>query len=116
MLLGVERLIADLRAIRQTVDGPFQSGGLRWLIVSGYPIPGGRFFGNVIRVAIAVPNDYPQTPPAGLYVSPKLVAANEMAGLNVSERPETANLSGQWQYWSRPIKDSWSEENGARRI
>jgi len=116
MLLGVERLIADLRAIHQKVEGPFNSGGLRWLIVPDYLIPGGRFFGNIAKVAIAVPNDYPQTPPGGLYVSPKLVPVGDMAKLSVQDKPETAQLPGEWQYWSRPIKEGWSAENGARRI
>ncbi len=116
MLLGVERLIADLRAVSQIVEGPFDSGGLRWLIVPAYPIPGGRFFGGVVRVGIAVPNDYPETPPGGLYVSPKIVPVSDMAGLNIHDRAETAQLPGEWQYWSRPIKEGWPGENGARRI
>lgn len=116
MLLGVERLIADLRTINQVVEGPFDSGAMRWLIVPTYPIPGGRFFGQVVKVALAVPNDYPQTPPGGFYVGSKLVPAGEMAGLNIYDRPETMQLPGEWQYWSRPIREGWSGENGARRI
>jgi len=116
VLLGVERLIADLRAIHQVVEGPFDSGGLRWLIVPEYPIPAGRFGGLVVKVAIAVPPDYPETPPGGLYVSPKLIPQAEMAGRNIHDRPETSNLPGEWQYWSRPIKEDWPGQCGERRI
>ena len=116
MLLGVERLMVDLRAVGQAVEGPFDSGGMRWLIVSNYPVPGGRFFGQVVNVAVAVPADYPQTPPGGLYVNARLVPAAEMPALAVHERPETGQLPGEWQYWSRPIREGWSGENGARRI
>lgn len=116
MLLGVERLIADLRAINQVVEGPFDSGGFRWLIVPNYPIPAGRFLGEMVKIAVAVPNDYPQTPPGGFYIGAKLVPTGEMAGLHVHDRPETAQLPGDWQYWSRPISGGWQGENAARRI
>jgi hypothetical protein len=78
-------------------------------------IASGRFSGQVVKIAIAVPADYPQTPPGGLYVSPKLIPANEMQTLHIQDRQETSGLPGEWQYWSRPIKD-WTGENPARRI
>ena len=116
MLLGVERLMVDLRTVGQTVEGPFDSGNLRWLIVRSYPIPTGRFAGQVVNVAVPVPGDYPQTPPGGLYVNARLVPQAEMAGLHVHDRPETAQLPGEWQYWSRPIQEGWPGTNGAKRI
>ncbi len=115
-LLGVDRLLADLKAAHQAVEGPFESGKLRWLIVPAYVIPAGRYAGKVVKVAIAVPDDYPQTTPGGLYVSPRIVADGEMGGLNIHNRNETDQLAGQWQYWSRPIKERWSENGGARQL
>ena len=117
MVMGIERFLADLKANGQIVEGPLNSGGLKWLIIP-YTIPGGRFGGQSVRIAVPIADDYPQTPPGGLYVSPKLVHSNEMAKLNVLDRThETGQLPGEWQYWSRPVpQGTWKANNGTSRL
>jgi hypothetical protein len=117
MELGVNRLIQELKAIKQEVDGPFTSGGQQWLVLPSYTIVGGKFADQVVRLAVAVPADFPQTPPGGLYVSPRIVAPEEMGRRAVHDRPETSELGGDWQYWSRPIPPgTWTPANPARRL
>lgn len=97
-MIGVHRLIDDLRAIGLAVEGPLGSNGLEWLIVNSVEVFGGRFDGATIRIAVPVPGDFPATPPGGLYVSPKIVPAALMSGLGVHDRNnETAGLLGEWQ-------------------
>lgn len=107
----------ELAAIGWKVEGPLESGGFKWLLVPTYTIPGGSYSGQVVRVAVPVADDYPQTPPGGLYVSRKLVPAEKMSGLNIHDRAETSRLSGEWQYWSRPIPPgTWTPNKGAKRL
>ncbi len=117
-MLGVNRLMEDLRALGHTVEGPFQSGGIQWLIVNEHNILTGRLAGQVVRVAVPVQPDYPATPPGGLYISPRLVPPADMGRLSIHDRSnETAGLGGEWEYWSRPIPPgTWKPENGARRL
>lgn len=117
-MIGLERFVEDFRAMGWTVDGPLQSGGLRWAIIHEFIVPAGRFSGRVIDVAIPAPDDFPATPPGGLYVSPDLIPVNEMGGLSVHDRAgETAGLPGRWQYWSRPVPPgTWQPMRGIRRL
>ena len=118
-MIGVDRLIEDLRALGHTATGPFPSkNGWLWVIVEGYIIAIGRFADQAVRLAVPVAPDYPATPPGGLYISPRLIAPAEMGGLNIQDRSaETEGLAGDWQYWSRPIPPgTWRPDNGARRL
>lgn len=117
-LLGVKRLKAELEAVGVRPEGPMASGGMEWLILRNFNPPGGRLLGTPIIVAVPVPADFPQTPPGGLYVSPKVIPDGEMGGLNVQHRPhETSDLPGDWQYWSRPIPPgTWTPSNPGRRL
>lgn len=118
-MVGVNKLKDDLCAIGHAVTGPVTSkNGWSWAIIEDYTILTGRFGGQVVRLAVPVAPDYPATPPGGLYISPRLIAPAEMAGLNIHERTaETEGLAGDWQYWSRPIPSgTWRPANGARRL
>ncbi len=118
MTIGIDRMLQDFRALGQEVEGPFTSNGWEWAVVREFLVPGGRFAGNVIRIGVPAPADWPSTPPGGLYVSPRLVPPDQMAGLSVHDRGnETAGLSGEWQYWSRPIPpNTWKPTGSARRL
>lgn len=117
-MIGFDRFVDDFRSLGWTVDGPFESGGHHWAILRRFHVPAGRYMGQIIDVAIPAPGDFPATPPGGLYVSPLLVPANEMAGLSVHDRAaETAGIPGSWQYWSRPVPPgTWQPTRAARRL
>lgn len=115
--LGVKRLQSEFKALGVACEGPFNSGGLEWLILRNYAVPGGRCVGATLHIAVAVPADFPQTPPGGLYVSPKLIPDGEMGGLNIQHRPaESGGLPGEWQYWSRPVPPNTWSGNPAKRL
>lgn len=118
MTIGVDRLLAELRSVGQAVDGPIASNGWRWVLIGKFEVIGGRFTGQIVQVAVPVPDDFPATPPGGFYVSPKIVPADQMAALNVHDRSnETAGIPGDWQYWSRPIPPgTWKPTNPSRRL
>lgn len=118
MTIGVDRLIADLRGLGHAAEGPFESNKWQWLVIQGYTIAAGRFAGEVVRLAVPVPSEFPAVPPGGLYISPKLVPDAEMGGLNIHDRSgETKELGGEWQYWSRPIAEgTWRPGLGAKRL
>jgi hypothetical protein len=118
MKIGVDRFIDDMRAKGWTVIGPLASGDQQWAIIDEYSVPAGRFAGNLIRIALPIPPDFPATCPAGFYVSPKLIALPEMQSLAVHTRGETASLPGEWQYWSRKFPDGhiWKAGDNPGRL
>ena len=115
-MFGITRLMGELSGLGHEVEGPLVSNGQQWVIVRKFTIPGGRFAGQVVSVAIAAPPDYPLTPPGGLYVCPPIVPQADMARLHVHDRAdETAELPGTWQYFSRPLP-AWHGSHLTRRI
>jgi len=115
MLIGIERLLEDLRALSFTVDGPITSDAKQWAILRKFAIASGRFAGQTVDIAIQAPPDYPSTAPRGFYVSPQIAPMNQ---LKIHDRKqECAGLGGDWQYWSRPIPDgTWEPSRGGKRL
>ena len=80
-----------------------------------YTVESGRFAGRVVRLGFIVPPDFPNTPPAGLHVSPLIHAfcphgVHPTGGIHQQHaHPFHAGAGGQWQYWSRPFP-GWAEE------
>ena len=115
-MAAIQSLLDEFSSLGWVVDGPVLSNNNPWLIISDYEIPGGRYSGRVVKVAFPVPKDWPNTPPGGLFVSPNIVPASDMGSIKVhNRRKESADLPGEWQYWSRPIP-GWKPSWGARRL
>ena len=88
------------------------AGARRWLIIHGYPLPGG-YNHNQIDLAVDIPGTYPDAQLDMFYVFPALTLAN---GKGISQTQCQENILGKsYQRWSRhlngstrwdPLKDS----------
>lgn len=117
-MLGVERFLNDAAAKNLVVHGPITSGGMSWVVVDGFEVMVGKYAGQIVQIAVPVPQDFPMTPPSGLYVSPCIMPVSEMGARNVHDRSnETVSLPGSWQYWSRPVPSgTWRTECPIKRL
>jgi hypothetical protein len=75
-----------------------------------YDIELGPLAGQVVKIALQPPPDWPVTPPSGPRVSPRLLPINPDGQLGhplggVHEAPE---LGPDWEYWSRPC-NHWAQ-------
>lgn len=81
-----------------------------------YTVETGVFAGRHIRLGFIVPPDFPNTTPAGPYVSPNIrpispSGTHPTGGIHAEQaRPFAANVGGEWQYWSRPFAPEWAKE------
>lgn len=73
-----------------------------------YEIPCGRLAGTKIKLAFAVPGDFPLTPPSGPHVSPRLLPMNPQGGAHPNCGVHESPFGGEWQYWSRPLSH-WAQ-------
>ncbi|MET4804296.1 E2/UBC family protein [Bradyrhizobium sp. LB11.1] len=76
-----------------------------------YEVPAGKFAGQLVRLGIIVPQDFPLTAPGGIHVSPKFYpnqsgGVHPTGGIHDSADFQSA-VGGDWQYWSRPYT-GWS--------
>jgi hypothetical protein len=83
-------------------------------VVFDYPVEVGPFNGQKVRVGLIIPNDFPNIPPSGPHVSPRIHpihAQNDIphprGGVHLSAEFEKG-AGGEWQYWSRPCSD-WGQ-------
>lgn len=74
-----------------------------------YEIPVGRFKGVTITIGIEVPADFPNTPPSGPHIKPRLLPLNPNAPSH-PERVAPSPFGEEWEYWSRPFSD-WAESD-----
>jgi hypothetical protein len=79
-----------------------------------YPVEVGAFNGQKVRVGLIIPNDFPNIPPSGPHVSPRIHPIHTQndiphphGGVHLSAEFEKG-AGGEWQYWSRPCSD-WGQ-------
>lgn len=95
--------VAELRAVGLSAT-EIAPGRVAWPWI----VPTGPLLNSGIEIGAVVEGDYPDTPPRGPFVRPRLMAAN--GGGN--EHPHGGIHPGSahgfpddsWQYWSRPCK------------
>jgi hypothetical protein len=68
-------------------------------------IPAGSHQGETVRIAAAVPPDFPDNPPAGPNISPPYT--HPAGGVHASP------LGGDYMYWSRPVQQ-WQADRSVR--
>jgi hypothetical protein len=73
--------------------------------VLAYHIEVGGLAGQDIRMGLAIPGDWPMSPPPGPHLCPRL--GHPGGGVHVSP------LGPEWEYWSRPAP-AWPADRSAR--
>lgn len=81
-----------LTEVRNTYPDAAQSGEL---VVFSYKIEVGGRIGEVIRMGLARPPDWPLSCPPGPHISPRLGHPDG----SIQGSP----LGPEWEYWSRPV-------------
>jgi hypothetical protein len=92
--VGAEEFLAQIRGegIEPTV--------VQGIAIFDYAVEVGLLVGSNIRLGLAVPADFPLTPPPGPHVSPRL--GHPLGAVHASP------LGADWEYWSRP-HPSWNQ-------
>ncbi|MEU1813075.1 hypothetical protein [Micromonospora aurantiaca (nom. illeg.)] len=75
------------------------------LAVFTYRVEVGRHAGDEIKLALAIPPDWPVSPPPGPHVSPRL--GHPDGAVHASP------LGAEWEYWSRPAQN-WVTDRSMR--
>lgn len=75
-----------------------------------YEVEVGPRAGELVKLGLKPPPDFPMTPPGGPLVSPRILPINLQQGsghpLGAVHYAETGGLQdpeGNWEYWSRPF-------------
>jgi hypothetical protein len=97
--MGPAAMVAGLVAVgyEVTMVGQFA--------VFAYRIEVGSRIGEVIRLGLEAPGDWPTTAPHGPHLTPKL--GHPGGGVHASP------LGEQWEHWSRPVPD-WDRDRSVR--
>ena len=110
----IEQFCEGLRALGYEPEvRPDAQAGVGKFVVFDYEIEIGPRRGEIIRLGLQVPPDWPMSPPSGPFVSPHLLPVRPESGRgrpwdNVHEaQGRGVDLpEGEWQYWSRPFPGS----------
>lgn len=73
-------------------------------VIFPYVVQSGKFKGKSLKIAYEVPTDFPMRPPPGPHVSESLWPVKS-GGIHPSGGIHKSPLGGDWQYWSRPIRN-----------
>lgn len=109
---GAHILIEGLRAMGYLVDdavpSAFGSPPPHGFARFDYTIKLGSRRGEVVPLAFVAPNDFPATPPAGIYVYGELRPISSESALPHGGVSDATHILGAgWRYWSR-THDSWN--------
>ncbi|MDX6438994.1 MAG: hypothetical protein QOF45_1577 [Gaiellaceae bacterium] len=100
----IENFVAQLRALGYEPEVRHEQ-----FVVFDYEVPVGKHSGDIVKIALQVPGDWPMSPPSGPFVSPRLLPINGATGLgrpwdavHTAHDRGLADAEGVWEYWSRP--------------
>jgi len=113
-MYGLPRLIEDLRGLGMEVEELRAPDGTPFAAMPGFAVPGGKFAGRVIDLAVQATADFPITTASAIHVraTPQLY---EYADTVPNVRNITQSILGsQWRYWSHNFQ--WTTEKSARRL
>ena len=75
-----------------------------------FDIPVGKLRGKRIFLGFDVPMDFPNTPPGGPHIKPRILPLNENATTHPEKVLASQKFGPDWEYWSRPIP-GWAESD-----
>jgi hypothetical protein len=114
MQFGIERLLADLKALgHHDAEKATGSDGNPFAVIRSFRIPLGRFAGHVIDLGLPAPPNFPQGVGASIHVraTPQLLPDGRVPDVrNVTASP----LGAEWRYWSHNF--GWSGERSTREL
>jgi hypothetical protein len=110
MIVGVERLVQDLKELGFDNVRKDQAAGVDYAVIPDFEIPAGSFSGRVIELAIPAPADYPRLPGASIHVKadPHLLPFGSTTERNIIESQRGAA----WQYWSYSFRSKPANPTG----
>jgi hypothetical protein len=113
-MYGPARLLADLRDLGHEAQDIAAPNGEKFVVISPFTVPGGRFDGRVIDLGIQATADFPRTVAAAIHVR-----ANPQLYLLGDSVPNVRNVTNSilgpdWCYWSHNF--GWQSERSARRL
>lgn len=109
---GAHVLIDGLRAMGYVVDdsvpAAFGTPPPHGFARLSYTIKLGSRRGELVPLGFVAPNDFPATPPAGIYVFGEIRPISSDSALPHGGVSDASNILGAgWRYWSR-THDAWS--------
>lgn len=75
-----------------------------------YNIPVGKFKGTNVELGFVIPPDFPNVPPGGPHIKPRILPINEKATTHPEKVLASGPFGNEWEYWSRPFQ-GWAETN-----
>jgi len=114
MTYGIVRLMGELRELGYEVREVTAPSGEKFAVISPFTIPGGRFAGRVIDLALQGTPDFPRTPGSAIHVraEPQLYDLGD--SLPNVRNIQASALGPEWRYWSHNF--GWNGERSARRL
>jgi hypothetical protein len=109
--MAIHDFIDQLRALGHDVREPAAG-----VVEFPYKITVGPRTGEQVRLAFAIPPDFPLQPPSGPCISPHLLPLhpNQDVGHPVGGVHPAPNIGESWQYWSRPFP-AWPQTDRSVR-
>ena len=111
---GPARLVAELIALGYAASEVAAPDGSKFVIISPFVVPAGRFADRVVDLALPATPDFPITVASAIHLraAPQLY---EITDTIPNVRNITASVLGpEWRYWSRNF--GWTEQRSARRL
>ncbi len=110
-MVGTQTFIAQLEELGyepELLTGSVAPSGD--VLVFEYEVEAGPLAGQLVKLGLRPPPDFPMTPPSGPLVSPRILPINPNQGsghprgaVHVAETGGLSDPEGVWEYWSRPF-------------
>lgn len=124
MIFGIDRLIADLRALGypdvETIQDP---GGNSYALLKSFEVSVGRFSGKIVDMAIPGPNDYGRVVGSAVHFRSIPHLLDKQDSVPQVKNITDSQLGSEWRYWSHrfefydedPTKHLMLQINGVLR-
>lgn len=77
-------------------------------VVFHYTILSGKFRGMTVELGFEVPKDFPNIPPNGPHIKPRILPINQQATTHPEKVLPSGPFGDLWEYWSRPFQ-GWAK-------